>query len=71
MPNETNGEIRKDSIYSLKSFKRLTGLGDSAMRQARRDGLTVSRIGRCKFVLGQDWLSYIDACGETDQPTPK
>ena len=69
---EVNGEIRKDSIYTLKAFKALTGMGDAAMRQARRDGLTVSRVGRCKFVLGQDWFNYCDACGKIDdQPTPK
>ncbi len=37
--------IDKDAVYPLKAFQQLTGLGDAAMRRARRQGLAVFKRG--------------------------
>ena len=52
-------EIRADSAYPLDEFARVTGLGEAAIRAARRRGLLVRRCGRNSFVLGSDWLDYL------------
>lgn len=53
------GEIRADSVYPLEVFRRRTGLDTWAMRQARRAGLRVVRVGRRGFILGSDWVDYL------------
>ena len=48
-----HGEIRADTLYALPTFMLKSGLGQAAMRTARRNGLRVRRIGRRAYVLGQ------------------
>lgn len=57
----TIGEIRRDAAYPLANFQRITGLGAKAVRQARRKGLRVIRVGRRSFIQGADWLDYLEA----------
>ena len=47
-------------IYTLPEFKKRSGLGPSAMRQARRAGLKVLKIGRCGYVLGRDFMDFAE-----------
>lgn len=54
------GAIAADQSYPLPTFMRLTGLSLWAMRQARRKGLKLRTVGRRKFVLGSDWLKYLE-----------
>lgn len=56
----TLGEIRADAVYTLPDFQRITGLGTKAVRRARRQGLRVCRVGRCAYVVGSDWLAYLN-----------
>jgi len=53
------GVVLSDATYQLREFQRITGLGDSALRAARRKGLTVRRVGRLSFVRGQDFHHYL------------
>ena len=57
------GHISADSLYTLDEIKRRLGLGAHAMRQARRKGLAVRRIGRRGYVLGKDLLAYVESAG--------
>lgn len=62
------GRIESSSSYPLREFQRLTGLGDAALRQARRKGLQVIQVGRRKFVRGAAWESYLQAQEKSRQP---
>lgn len=53
------GEIRSDSMYTLDELNERLGLGKAALRKARREGLTVRRIGRRSYVLGEDLISWV------------
>ena len=53
------GIIIADAAYSLDQVKSRLGLGTAAIRTARRNGLTVRRVGRKSFILGADLLAYI------------
>jgi len=52
------GEISADGMYTLAEIRRRLGLGIYAMREARRQGLPVRKIGRRSYVLGRDVLDY-------------
>jgi hypothetical protein len=56
----TVGEIRKDATYTLKEFKRRLGIGDAAIRQMKRAGLPLRKIGKAKYVMGEDWFEFVD-----------
>jgi hypothetical protein len=45
-------------LYSLDALKVRTKLGTAALRQARRSGLRVIRIGSRTFVDGGDFISW-------------
>lgn len=55
------GVILSDATYPLPEFQRLSGLGEAALRQARRQGLVVTAIGRRRFVRGADFHDFISA----------
>ncbi len=56
------------AVYALPEFRRRTGLGEAAMRTARRCGLEVLEIGGRRFVRGIAWVRYCNAvaAGEID-----
>lgn len=54
------GMIQADALYRLDEFKRRLGLGVHAMREARRAGLRVVRIGKRGYVLGKDALEFAE-----------
>lgn len=53
------GPIEAGTAYPLDDFKRRTRMGDAAIRTARRNGLTVTRVGGIAFVQGDDFLTYL------------
>lgn len=52
-------EIRADAAYPLADFSARTGLKRWALRAARRNGLRVIAVHKASFVLGSDWLAYL------------
>lgn len=54
------GEINADSLYTLDELNDRLGLGKSALRSARREGLAVKRIGRRGYVLGKDVIAWFE-----------
>lgn len=51
--------IKAGEAYPLKVFQRISGLQDGALREARRNGLPVRRVGIRSYVLGEDWLNFL------------
>jgi hypothetical protein len=66
------GMILSDATYTLGEFQRISGLGEAALRKARRQGLVVSRVGRRGFVTGRDFQDYLGALSEDvpSKPVP-
>jgi hypothetical protein len=54
------GLVSADCLYTLAEVQERLKLGQAAMRQARRAGLRVRKIGRRRYVLGRDLLAYVD-----------
>jgi hypothetical protein len=53
------GIIQRGHSYSLKLFIKISGLGHHGMRAARDNGLRVVYVGRTAYVLGDDWLDFL------------
>ena len=60
-------KISVDAIYGLDDFMERTGLKRDAMRAARKKGLRVIYRHNRGFVLGRDWLSYLDMQAKADE----
>jgi len=60
-PARTEQTVREDEIVPLAELDVRLGLGPSAIRTARRQGLKVRRIGRRKFVLGRDLIAFLES----------
>jgi hypothetical protein len=53
--------MREDEVVPLTELEARLGLGPSAIRMARRQGLKVHRIGRRKFVIGRDLIAFLES----------
>ena len=53
--------IRRGECYSLEQFQKLARLGRHGMRAARHAGLRVRRAHGNAYVVGDDWLDYLEA----------
>ena len=51
--------VQADAAYTLNEFRRRTGLGQAAMRSARKAGLAVIYVGGRGFVMGKSWLDHL------------
>ena len=58
------GVIDSDRAYSLKAFQEITGLKAGALREARQRGLLIRRAGVRSFILGRDFLDYLEKHGK-------
>lgn len=56
---QPSGRISADEIWTLDAVKAHLGLGATAIRQARRQGLRVKYIGRRGYILGADLITYL------------
>lgn len=54
-------KIEPQSLYSLEEFKRVSGMGNWSLRQARKAGLKMLKIGNRKYVKGQAFIDFIEA----------
>lgn len=62
--DDTLGAIRADEAYRLDEFKRRLGLNDDAMRKARRKGLKARRVGRRRYIIGDEAIAFLKTCPE-------
>ena len=51
--------IETSKVYPLAEFQRVTGMGTAALREARKKGLIVRRVGLRSFVRGEDFDDYV------------
>jgi hypothetical protein len=65
---EDLGIIFSDATYPLQEFQRVSGLGDAAVRKAKRQGLVVHQVGSRKFIRGQDWNDFLDQRSKPHNP---
>ena len=56
--------IEDGVTYPLDEFQRRSGLGRHALRQARRQGLKVRRLGGRAFVCGGDFNLFLASLPE-------
>jgi len=61
---DSPGCVASDCIYTLAEIRARLKLGQHAIRQARRAGLRVHRIGRRAFLLGRDLIAFVEATGK-------
>ena len=59
-PTTAPGVIEPQNIYTLREFQARSGLGETALRTARRAGLRVVRFKNRSYVRGQDFLEFLD-----------
>jgi hypothetical protein len=55
------GCIQADAAYPYEEFQKLTGQGRTAMRSFRMQGLRVIRAGNRRYILGRDWLAFLES----------
>ena len=61
-PNGTSGMgLGEHEIVPLSELTARLGLGVSAIRMARRQGLKIRKIGRTKFILGRDLVAFLES----------
>lgn len=61
------GSIQADAAYPYEEFQRLTGQGRTAMRSFRMQGLRVIRAGNRRYILGRDWMRFLDSLASGGQ----
>jgi len=65
--SQSNAAIDPTKVYTLDEFKRISGMGNAAMRSARQHSkhpLKVRKVGNRSFVYGQDFIDFVLATGE-------
>lgn len=55
------GQIEPQTLYALEEFKKVSGMKSWALRQARKSGLKMLKIGNRKYVKGQSFIDFIEA----------
>jgi len=58
---QISGQIEPQTLYSLDEFKQVSGMGNWALRQARKAGLKMLKVGNRKYVKGQAFIDFLDA----------
>ncbi|QDT44281.1 hypothetical protein Pan241w_43890 [Gimesia alba] len=58
---KSTGQIEPQTLYSLEEFKQVSGMGNWALRQARKAGLKMLKVGNRKFVKGQAFINFLDS----------
>lgn len=61
-----SGRISADQILTLEAVRQELGLGSAALREARRKGLKIRRIGRRGYVFGADLIEFIRAQSDAE-----
>jgi hypothetical protein len=52
-------EITTQGVYPLEAFRTRTGLSVDALRECRKKGLKIVRLGKRSWVFGEDWIAYL------------
>ena len=65
-PADELAPISPDLLYPLPALQRISGMGEAALRSARRSGLQVRYSGGRCYVYGRHYIEFI-----LSQPTEK
>jgi hypothetical protein len=57
------GQIGASDLYTITEIKRRLGLNSWTMWKARRRGLKVYKISRRLYVLGKDFIAFVENTG--------
>ena len=57
------GQLGASDLYTIAEVKRRLGLSSWAMWKAQRSGLKVYTISRHRFVLGKDYIAFVESTG--------
>lgn len=57
------GETRADASYTVEQIRAANGLSKAALSALRRQGLPILRLGKRSFVLGRDWIAFLEKHG--------
>lgn len=66
MPTATLGPIDPHTLYPLPDFMARAGLGNAAMRSARRRGLKLRQVGSRKYVHGGEFIRWLEQQPDAD-----
>lgn len=66
-PDDADGVINPEELYTLKAFTRRLGIGAATLRSARRAGLRVLYVHKHAYVYGRDWVDYVLRSHESRQ----
>jgi hypothetical protein len=61
--------IYPDVLYPLSTFKRISGIQDKGLREARAAGLRIVRTHGRAMILGADFIRYWTSEAATREPT--
>ena len=53
--------LQANSVYALSSFKKILGVGDTFLRSAKRRGLRIRSVFGRSFLVGSDFMSWLDS----------
>ncbi len=67
---ERLGTIYADAVYAYENFQHLIGQGRAGMRSLRMKGLRVIRAGNRRYVIGGDWLMFLQQIASNVQSDP-
>ncbi len=57
------GQIGASDLYTIAEVQRRLGVSSWAMWRARRSGLKVYKISRQQYVLGKDYIAFVESTG--------
>ena len=57
------GAIGANDLYTIDELRRRLGLSSWSVRRARRRGLRTFKIARRRYVLGKDFIAYLEGAG--------
>lgn len=63
---DTMAPIDDRQTYPMAAFMRSTGWGRHALREARRQGLRVCKVGGRNFIRGRDFSEFLGKLAETE-----
>lgn len=53
------GALTADAIYTLDEVKARMRMSDSGLRQMRRNGLKVHRVGKRGLIVGREFIEFV------------
>jgi len=59
--------IHAQVVYSLETFREITGLGAAALRSMRRAGFAVAYVGGRGFIHGSEFHRYLNERGKREK----